>query len=197
MTISTKRPDRVLDEMNVRSKEARVMTTLVGLWPFAIGIAVIGLVTWFLLKQNVGLGPGLLAALLAAHGWVHVMFVFPRPTPSGSGSEWPFDLTRSWLVSATGLDVNLVRITGIVLMSIVVVGFVLAALSIVGLLVPTGWWAGLLVVGAAASFVMLALFFSPQLVLGLAIDLALLWLLFGSGWSPTSTVGHSAGFGSA
>jgi hypothetical protein len=35
-------------------------------------------------------------------------------------------------------------------------------------------------VGAAASFVMLALFFSPQLVLGLAIDLALLWLVFAS-----------------
>jgi hypothetical protein len=51
--------------------KARVMTTLVGLWPFAIGIAVIGLVTWFLLKQGVGLGPWLLAALLVAHGWVH------------------------------------------------------------------------------------------------------------------------------
>jgi hypothetical protein len=178
-------------------KDARVVTTLVGLGPFAIGIAGIGFVTWFLLRQNVGLGPWLLAALLVAHGWVHVMFVFPRPTPSGSGSEWPFDLTRSWLVSATGLDVNLVRITGMVVMSIVVVGFVLASLSIVGLLVPTGLWAGLLVVGAAASFLMLGLFFSPQLVLGLTIDLALLWLVFGSGWSPTSTVGRTAGFGSA
>jgi hypothetical protein len=177
--------------------EARATTTLVGLWPFAIGIAGIGLVTWLLLRQNVGLGPWLLAALLVAHGWVHVMFVFPRPTPSGGGPEWPFDLTRSWLVSATGLDVNLVRITGIVLMAIVVLGFLLAGLSIVGLLVPTAWWAGLLVVGAAASFAMLALFFSPQLVLGLAIDVALLWLAFGSGWSPASTLGHSAGFGSA
>jgi len=178
-------------------KEARVTTTLVGLWPFAIGIAGIGLLTWFLLRQNVGLGPWLLAALLVAHGWVHVMFVFPRPTPSGGGPEWPFDMTRSWLVNAAGLDVNVVRIAGIVLMSIVVAGFVLAALSIVGLLVPTAWWAGLLVVGAAASFLMLAIFFSPQLVLGLAIDLALLWLVFGSGWSPTSALGHSAGFGAA
>ena len=177
--------------------EARARTTLVGLWPFAAGIAVVGLVAWFLLKQNVGLGSWLLAALLVAHGWVHVMFVFPRPTPSEGGSEWPFDLTRSWLVSAARLDVNLVRVAGIALMSIVVVGFVLAAMSIVGLLVPAGWWAGMLVVGAAVSFVMLALFFSPQLVLGLAIDLALLWLVFGSGWSPASSVGHAAGFGPA
>jgi hypothetical protein len=178
-------------------KEARVATTLVGLWPFAIGIAGIGLVTWLLLRQNVGLGPWLLAALLVAHGWVHVMFVFPRPTSSGRGSEWPFDMTRSWLASAIGLDVNLVRITGIALMSIVVVGFVLAALSIVGLLVPTASWAGLLVVGAAASFAMLALFFSPQLVLGIAIDIGLLWLALGSGWSPNSTVAHTARFGPA
>lgn len=173
------------------------MPTVLGLWPFAIGIAGVGLLTWFLLSQDVGLGPWLLAALLVAHGWVHVMFVFPRPAPSGNGPEWPFDLTRSWLASRTGLGVNLVRTTGIVLLAIVVVALVLAALSIVGLLVPAAWWAGLLVVGAAASFVMLALFFSPQLVLGLAIDLALLWLVVGSGWSPTSTVGLTPGLGPA
>jgi hypothetical protein len=177
--------------------EARAMPTLVGLWPFAIGIAAIGLVTWFLLRQNVGFGPWLLAALLVAHGWVHVMFIFPRPKPTGSGPEWPFDLTRSWLARTAGLDVNLVRTVGIALMSIVVAGLVLAALSILGLVVPAAWWAGLLVVGAAASFAMLVLFFSPQLVLGLAIDIALVWLAIGAGWSPDAGVGHTAGFESA
>ncbi len=173
------------------------MRTLPGLLPFAIGIAVTGLATWFLLKQNVALGRWLLAALLVAHGWVHVMFVFPRPTPSAGGSDWPFDLTRSWLVTGTGLDVGVLRTIGIALMAIVVVGFVIAALSIVGLLFPAGWWGGLLVVSAAASFLMLGLFFSPQLALGLAIDLALLWLVFGSGWSPISAIAHAAGLGSA
>lgn len=169
------------------AKQARAVPTIVGLWPVAIGIAVAGFATLLLLRQNVGLGPWLLALLLVAHGWVHVMFVFPRPAPSANGPEWPFDLNRSWLVKATGLDVNLVRTAGIVLMAIVVVGFVLAALSTVSLVVPAAWWAGLLVVGAAGSLAMLALFFSPQLVLGLAIDLSLLWLVFGSGWSPTPT----------
>ena len=162
------------------------MPTFAGLWPLAIGIAGVGLVAWFLLRQDVGAGPWLLAVLLVAHGWVHVMFAFPRPAPSDGGPEWPFDLNRSWLVNATGRGASLVRTAGLALMSIVIVGLVLAALSTVGLIVPAGWWPELVVVGASGSLAMLVLFFSPQLVLGLAIDLALFWLVFGSGWTPTS-----------
>ena len=35
---------------------------------------------------------------------------------------------------------------------------------------------------------LLTLFFSPAFLLGYAIDLALMWLVLGSVWSPTSTV---------
>jgi hypothetical protein len=43
------------------------MKTLTEFLPLAIGIAVVGGVTWWLLDRNVGLGKWLLAALLFAH----------------------------------------------------------------------------------------------------------------------------------
>jgi hypothetical protein len=63
-------------------------------------------------------------------------------------------------------------------------GFSLAALATVGVLVPAEWWNWLVVTSAVASMVLLTLFFSPLLLLGYAIDLALIWLSVTSAWSP-------------
>jgi hypothetical protein len=117
------------------------------------------------------------------------MFVFPQPEPAamtGGGLAWPFDMGGSWLIGA-GLDSGLVRAVGIGLMAAVAVGFGVAALSTVGLVVPTDWWAGLVVASSVGSLVLLSIFFSPALLLGYAIDVALLWLVFGSVWSPTAS----------
>ena len=78
---------------------------------------------WLMLVNDVVLGPWLLALLVLAHGWVHLMFVFPKPPRRGgdyaSASEYPFDFGRSWLVRRAGLEAGLVRIIGIVLMAVV------------------------------------------------------------------------------
>ncbi len=163
------------------------MKAITDLLPLAIGIAVIGGVTWFLLDRGWAAGPWLLAALLFGHGWVHMMFVFPKPAADASagGPEWPFDMTRSWLVTGAGLDVGVVRMVGLVLMVLVFVAFVLGALSTVGVLVPVGWWATLVIAAAIGSTLFLALFFSPALLLGFAINVAALWLVTASIWSPT------------
>jgi hypothetical protein len=166
------------------------MKTVTELLPVAIGIAVIGGVTWFLLDRNIGLGKWLLAALLFAHGWVHLMFVFPQPDPAtttAGGFAYPFDMGRSWLISGPGLDVGLIRTLGSVVMAATFVAFMLAVLSTVGLLVPADWWTRLVVAAAAGSMVLLALFFSPALLLGFAIDVVLLWLVLASGWSPVGS----------
>jgi hypothetical protein len=165
------------------------MKTLTELLPLAIGVAVVGVVTWYLLTRDWAAGPWLLAGLLFAHGWVHLMFVFPQPDPAAAtagGPAWPFDMGHSWLITGPGLDVGLVRIVGITFMAVVFVGFVLAALSTVGLLVPAGWWPALLIGSAAGSLLLLTMFFSPTFLLGYGIDLALLWLILASGWSPTA-----------
>ena len=179
------------------------MRAITELAPLAIAIAVIGVVTWYLLDRDIGLGKWLLAALLFAHGWVHLMFVFPQAeaaSATAGGLAYPFDMGRSWLITALGLDGALVRTIGLVIMVSVVALSMLAALSTIGVLIPATWWAGLvigsatwwagLVIGSAiSSTLLLALFFSPALLLGFAISLALLWLVLGSVWSPTRGIG--------
>jgi hypothetical protein len=162
----------------------RVVTSLL---PLAIAIAAVAGVTWFLLTRDWALGPWLLALLLFAHGWVHLVFLFPHPEPAtatAGGLAYPFDMDRSWLIGGAGVDAGLVRTAGIALMVIVFALSLLAALATVGLLVPAGWWGPLVVVSALGSMLLLTLFFSPLFLLGYAIDLALLWLVIGAVWSP-------------
>jgi hypothetical protein len=155
--------------------------------PLAFAVAVIALAVWLMLVNDVALGPWLLALLVFAHGWVHLMFVFPKPKGGSSYagvSEYPFDFGRSWLIRRQGLDAGLVSRIGLVLMAITFVLSALAALSSVGLLVPTDWWAGSMIATAVSSSVMLALFYSPALILGFATNAALVVLVVSGTWSP-------------
>jgi hypothetical protein len=65
-----------------------------------------------------------------------------------------------------------------------VAGFVAAALSTAGIIVPQAWWAALLAAGAITSIATLVAFFHPWIVLGLAIDAVLLYLVFVAQWQP-------------
>ena len=156
--------------------------------PLAIGVAVIALAVWLMLINDIALGPWLLAVLVIAHGWVHLMFVFPKPkSPNGdfSGSGYPFDFARSWLLTRQGLELRLVSRIGIVLMVVTFGLSVLAALATAGVIVPTDWWAGLMVATAASSTLMLALFYSPSLILGFAINALMVALVVSGTWSPS------------
>jgi hypothetical protein len=157
------------------------------LLPLAIGSALVAGLTWVLLDRDVELGRWLLAALILGHGMAHLAFVVPTPEPAkarGSGMEWPFDLGGSWLVTRVGLDARAVRGAGVALTAVTVVTSLLAALATVGVIVPVDWWPGLVVSQAVSSLLLLSVCFSPILLNGFAIDLALLWLALLSGWSP-------------
>ena len=169
-----------------------MVKTLAGLIPLAVGVALYGAAVWFLLARNVALGRWLFAAFLAGHGFVHVMFAVPRPATAAAtdGLAYPFDLSQSWLVNA-GLQAGAIRTIGIGLVVVIVVGYLLAAFSTVGLLVPEGWWPGLVLASTAASACLLAVAFSPGMLLGFAIDAVLGWLAFSARWTP------AIGFGGA
>jgi hypothetical protein len=126
----------------------------------------------------------LLAALLLGHGAVHLLFAVPVPAASDGGAEWPFNMARSWAITGAGLDATLIRVVGLALIAVVVVGSSLAGLSTVGILVPSGWWQPLVALSAVTSTVLLVLFFGPQLVLGLWMDAALLWVAVAGAWMP-------------
>lgn len=155
--------------------------------PVAITVAVISLVVWLMLVNDIGLGPWLLALLVFVHGWVHLLFVFPKPTgPDGDSGVggYPFDFARSWLITRQGLDSGLVKRIGLVVMAATFALCTLAALATVGLLVPVEWWAALMVAAALVSMLMLALFYSNALILGFANNALMLVLVVSGSWSP-------------
>ena len=163
------------------------MNTVTRVVPLAIGAALVAGLTWVLLDRDVELGRWLLAALILGHGLAHLAFIVPTPKAAkatGSGMAWPFDLSRSWPVTRIGLDARIVRGAGVALTAVTVVTSLLAALATVGIVVPVDWWSGLVVAQAVSSLLLLTLCFSPILLNGFAIDLALLWLALLSGWSP-------------
>lgn len=161
--------------------------TLGSLVPLAIGLAALGGAIAWLLNSGNGLGPWLLAGFLVAHGLVHLLFFVPAPPASGSATTWPFDLGQSWLHRA-GLDAAAVRIAGAALVVGVVVFFLLAGLATANLIVPADWWRALVIAAAVLSAVTLVLFFEPQLMLGLAIDGVLLYVVASAAWVPAAAI---------
>jgi hypothetical protein len=159
-----------------------MLKTMTGTLPWAVAVVAIGGAVWWLLSRDIAAGRWLLAALLVGHGVVHVFFAVPTPAATDGGAEWPFDMAQSWAVTRAGFDLNLVRGIGAVLIAVTVGAFAFAALSTVGVLVPAEWWRPTIALGATASAAMLVLFFEPQLVLGLAIDAALLWVVVTRAW---------------
>ena len=126
----------------------------------------------------------LLAAFLVAHAMIHASYLTPAPPRTAGGPEWPFEMSRSWLVTGAHLDPGLVRALGAALVATTIALLLLAALAAAGWVVPGDWWPGLAVGGAIASLATLAAFFHPWIVLGIAIDLVILWAVAVVGWRP-------------
>ena len=164
------------------------MTRIIrALGPLAIVAVVVGAVTLWLLETNPGVGRWVLAAVLFGHGWVHIMFLFPKPAPSATGkptTDWPFDLRTSWLAARVGSGPGMFVAVGRGLAVVTFVLSTLAALATVGILVPAAWWQGLVVASSLASLAMLVVWFAPMLLLGILIDVALIWLAIAGPWSP-------------
>lgn len=124
------------------------------------------------------------ALFIVAHGLIHASYVAPRPAPTAGGPAWPFELGRSWLLSPLGVTESVLRPLGIGLAILAVAAFALAGLATLGIVLPVGAWQPLVVGGAIASLALLGLFFHPWLVLGIAIDLVLVGVIWRADWTP-------------
>lgn len=153
------------------------------LTPLALIVAAVGAVIAVLLAAGSNLGNWLLAMFLIAHGWVHIMYVMPRPqsTAASSGrAEWAFDLNYSWLAG----NVPAMRALGLGLVSLTVVGYALAGLASIPLLVPVDLWAALVVASSLLGGLLVILFFNRMLIIGLVVDVLLLAAVLFTGWRP-------------
>lgn len=127
--------------------------------------------------------PLLVSLLLAAHGLVHASYASPEPPRTPGSPAWPFHLDRSWALTPLGLGAPATRRVGLALLAVVVAGYAVSALAVAGV-APGAWFAPATVAASLASAAMLALFFSPWIVLGLAIDAALLVAVLLAAWAP-------------
>lgn len=124
-----------------------------------------------------------IAAFLLAHAGIHAAFIAPRPPATAGGPTWPFELGSSWLLGPLGLRTEAARTLGTALVATTFAGFAVAAMAAIGIL-PPGLWAPTVAVGSITSIALIALFFHPWLVLGVAIDLVLLWAVLVAEWAP-------------
>jgi hypothetical protein len=153
------------------------------LGPLAVATAVLGVVIVVLLSNGNNLGNWLLAAFLVGHGWIHLMYVMPRPKASAAtagGPPWPFDLDHSWLAAGgAGLHVF-----GLLLVAVTVVGYFLAGLATITIVISADLWPMLVLGSTAASALLMALFYNPGLLIGHAIDVALIAAVIFGDWRP-------------
>ncbi|GEM_PF-915744 len=125
----------------------------------------------------------LVVGLVLGHGLIHAAYLAPRPPLTASGPAWPFELGHSWPLGSLGVSGDANRLVGVALVAVTIAGFALAAVAALGVAPADVWTAGI-VVGAMASLALLVLFFHPWLVLGVAIDVVLLWAVLAVRWVP-------------
>jgi hypothetical protein len=149
----------------------------------AVLLVVVGLVGW-LLDRGSAAAPWLIAAILFAHGWVHLAFLIPATgaDSADADAENPFGMDRSWLIER-GVDNRLLHSVGAVLAVVTFFAFAAAALAALGWLIAGGWWTGLVIAGVAGSTMLLVLFFAPTLMLGFAINAGLVALVAQTAWT--------------
>jgi hypothetical protein len=126
-----------------------------------------------------------LAAFLFLHGALHVSYLAPRPPATPGGPDWPFNLERSWLLTASSVAPELTRMLGLALVVMTLAAFTVAAAAMLGI-IPGGMWPVGVALGAGSSLALLVLFFHPWLVIGVVIDLALLVVVLIARWAPDS-----------
>lgn len=125
----------------------------------------------------------LVAGSLLAHAAIHVGFIAPPPPATADGAAWPFATDRAWSVTRLGLDPALLRWLVLGLIAATVAGYAVAAMTALGIL-PTSIWPAAIAIGSIASLGLLVVCFHPWLVLGVVIDVALLWSSLVVGWQP-------------
>jgi hypothetical protein len=126
----------------------------------------------------------LLAGLLLAHAGIHAGFLSAGPSATADGPAWPFQLDRSWALDRLGVDAGTRRVLALALVAVTLAGFALAALAVVQL-VPADLWVPAATIGSLGSIGLLVLFFHRWLVLGLAIDVAILIAVRALDWAPS------------
>ena len=125
-----------------------------------------------------------LGIFLIGHGIAHAGLA-SAPDPSDSDTNPGAFFTqrgRSRLFQYLDLDPLLVQRTGVVLVVISSVGFILVGMGVLGVPGLKMIWQGLVLISAVTSLILLFLFWHPWIILGVVIDVGLIFLVVLNGW---------------
>jgi len=123
--------------------------------------------------------------VLIIHGIGHAMAFFPA-LDIFSNEKWHH---RSWLLSGF-LGDTVSRVLVIILFGAALIGFIASGLGLFGWLIPHTAWQTLAIISAIISLVALGLFWNsfaslfPNKIGAIAVNIATLWTLLGSGSFP-------------
>lgn len=117
----------------------------------------------------------LFGLFLIAHGLIHASYLTPKP----EDPQYPFSFDKGWFASLAGVAAQPI---GIVLVIVTVGAFLLAGLGFLGVPGLVVIWKTLLAIGAVASLLLLSLFWHLWLVLGIVINIVLLYGIFKLHW---------------
>lgn len=107
------------------------------------------------------------------------------PTQEGKAwIGWPFAAdSKSWLGMSVSLPAQSGSFITPTLAGVAGICFLAAAACLLGWLVPVDWFRPLVIAACSASVLLYALYFGPLALLPLALDVFLLYGLFGLNWS--------------
>ena len=134
----------------------------------------------------------IIGLFLIAHGLVHVgLAVAPDPNESESKPGAFFTAPqRSWLLPQLGLKPVAIRWIGILLVVFTTLGFVLAGLGVFGVPGLAELWRTIAVVSAVLSLLLLLLFWHPWIILGVLIDVGIIFSLVWADWPSPALIGY-------
>jgi hypothetical protein len=122
----------------------------------------------------------LIAVFLVAHAYIHVSLTYvPLPNPDGPHtpfwpSWWREAVDPAWPASKLGLPNGLERGLGSALWLLTAAGFTLMGLCLLFFPGLDQVWKAAAMLGAGSSLLLFVFYFHPWLVIGIAIDLAVL-----------------------
>ncbi len=105
---------------------------------------------------------------LIAHGLVHLLYVTPRPKDDPS---YPFVPEARWIARAVGIAPATAKTVAGVMALLSAVLFAIAGIAA---LADASMWQPTAVVASVTSLVLMLLFFHPWLLIGVAIDVAII-----------------------
>lgn len=115
---------------------------------------------------------------LIAHALIHSSFISPQPEQKPGAPAWPFDITKSPLLTPIGVTPEALKTIGLILTLVATIGFVASGLGWMGVPILKSYWVAITVVSSVSSMLLVAIFWNNWFVMAPIINLVILYFVY-------------------